>query len=277
MGFFRQIKDSVTDFRFYREIKDNRFGRTFIYILLLFLIVYSINTVSLYINVKNAMDVVALELSEKAPEFVLSSGELEFSGEMPYYVYNDEMQAIVIDTTGQTSEDAIKSKMTGILLTKDRMYVKNQMQYNVMNYSDMGDLTFTKQDLINFLPKISNIVLVFMVILFIFVLGMKLLQAVLIALAGMIFSSAFKVELKFRHLYNFAIYALTLPLLLQVAHNLSGLSIPFFSLIYWIIAILYIGMAVRYYRDYIANESVPVLVEATLEDMEGSKDKEDNE
>ncbi|MFZ5352482.1 MAG: DUF1189 domain-containing protein [Bacillota bacterium] len=260
MNFFRQMKDSVTDFRFYKGIKENRFGKTFLYLLILFLIIHSINTVQNYIIARNLLEMMSVELNERVPEFQVIEGQLNFEGDMPYYILNEQGQVFVVDTTGQLDKNALEDAFSGMLFTKDRIYIKNQFQYTDVSYTDMGLSSYTKKDLVDMLPGLSSLVLVFMIIGFVFAIGIKLLQAVLLGLVGLIFGAAYNVELKFKHTFNFGVYALTLPMLLQIAYDLSGYTlppvwiVPLFTLIYWGVALVYMAMAVKYYKNSLLNE-----------------------
>ncbi|MDF2520346.1 MAG: hypothetical protein K0R84_974 [Clostridia bacterium] len=249
MNFFIQVRESVIDFGFYKSIKNNRFAKSFLYLLLLFLIIYSFIAVRNFIWMRGLMDQAALNLSVSIPDFEFKDGKFSFEGEMPYYISSSTNELIVIDTTGATDSKVIDNVMLGILITEDTVYMRNNNQAQQFNLEDFKDVEFNKQDLIERLPSVSWLMLVVMIVAFVFVLGWKLITAVLLALIGVILNSVYKTDLKFNHLLNFSIYALTLPLIIDLAVDMSGFVVPYFFIIYWFIAILYLSMAMKAYRE----------------------------
>jgi len=254
MNFFTQMRESVIDLKFYRNIKDNKFSRSFVYLLLLFLIIYFINGTRTFIATRIAVDELVVSLSCDAPEFKFENGEFSFEGEMPYYISSSTNEAFVIDTTGQVTKSVLEDVASGILITKDKLYVKrSEVETREISLTELKDITLSKSDVIEFLPKLSWIVLIFIAFAFIFLLGWKLINAVILALLGLIVNAFFNGRLKFNNMINISIYALTLPMLIQVAVNLYGYPIPNFGFIYWGISILYVVLAVKSCRDE-ANE-----------------------
>lgn len=251
MNFFYQVKESVIDFKFYKYIKDNRFAKSFLYLLLLLMIIYSMLTVRNFLLVKNVMEQAAFELKESMPNFQLKDGKFSFEGEMPYYISNSANEVFVIDTTGAVDYSVLQGVMTGILITEDRVYIKNNMQQQTLELSEFKDSKFGKQELIDLLPNLSWFVLIFMLVWFVFVLGGHLLFAVILALMGLIISSNLKTDLKFNHLLNFSIYALTLPMLVDLAVDISTIPVPqfLFFMIYTTISIIYLTFAIKTYRE----------------------------
>ncbi len=246
MNFFMQMRESVIDFKFYRSIKNNKFSRSFVYLLLLFVIIYFIGGTRTFISTRIAVDEIVSNLSVNVPEFRLENGEFSFEGQMPYYISSSTNEAFVIDTTGKVTESVLDDVGSGILITKDRVYVKrSEIETRELNLAELSDVTLTKTDIVEFLPKLSWIVFIFIAFGFIFALGWKLLNAVILALAGLIAAAVLKSDLKYNNLMNISIYALTLPMLLQLAVKLYGYPVPYFGLIYWGISILYVAMAVK--------------------------------
>ncbi len=246
MNFFTQMRESVIDFRFYKTIKDNRFSRSFIYLLLLFLIIYAISGTRAFIATRIMVDELAVSMSTNVPDFRLENGEFSFDGEMPYYLSSSTEEAYVIDTTGKVDKSVLKDVGSGMLITKDMLYVKrSEAEMREFSLSEFKDFALTKAKIVEFLPKLTWIAGIFIAFGFIFVLGWKLLNAVILALLGLIINASLKGGLKYNNLLNISIYALTLPMLLKLAVDLYGYPIPWFGLIYWGISLLYVAMAAK--------------------------------
>lgn len=254
MNFFTQMRECVIDFDFYKQIKENRFSKSFLYLLLLFLVIYSINGTKTFILSRYFIDEKIAEFAEKVPEFRLQNGEFVFEGKMPYYISSSTSEVFVIDTTGQVTKSVLDTAKSGLLITKDKVYIKrNALELQEFNLREAPEgFTLTKAKVIEFLPKLSWIMLVFIVFGFVFVLAWKLLNAVLLALVGLIANSVFKAKLSYGQLLSISIYALTLPMLLELAYSLvlvTGVYIPRFWMIYWLISILYVTFAVKSCRQ----------------------------
>ena len=246
MNFFVQMRESVIDFKFYRSIKDNKFTGALYILLLLFLIIYFINGTRTFIVTRIFMDHLAVHMAENIPEFRLENGEFSFEGDMPFYISSSTNEAFIIDTTGQVTESALKDVGIGILITRDKVFVKrNEIETRQFSLSGLEGFTLTKSDVLEFIPKLSWIVFIVIAFGFIFVLGWKLLNAVILALLGIAANAVLKGRLKYNNLLNISIYALTLPMLVQLAVNLYGYPIPRFGLIYWLISILYLDLAIK--------------------------------
>ena len=251
MNFFYQVKESVIDFKFYKNIKDNRFGRTFLYMFLLLLIVYTMLTARNFFYIKNTMEQASFDLSNNVPNFELTNGRFSFEGQMPYYFLNNDFGVFAVDTTGQLNESVLQHTTNGMLIMEDRVLVKSNLQLQSIKFSDFKESTFTKQDLVEMLPNFTWLALICMVVWFAFVISGHLLYAVFLALIGLVISSGYKADLKFRHTLNFSIYALTLPVLLDLLVDIPGLPIPkvSFFMVYTAVAIVYMLFAVKSYSE----------------------------
>ncbi|OGO77786.1 MAG: hypothetical protein A2Y23_14985 [Clostridiales bacterium GWB2_37_7] len=223
MNFFYQVRESVIDFKFYKLIKDNRFAKSFLYLLLLLLIVYSMLTVRNYLLVKNILEQASFELSESMPDFQLKDGKFSFEGEMPFYISSSTNEVFIIDTTGTVDKKALQNAMTGILITENNIYIKNNAQQQELSFSEMKDTEFNKASLIERLPSLSWMVLIIMLLWFVFALGGHLLYVLILALVGLAISASLNADLKYKQVLNFSIYALTLPMLIDLAFDIATL------------------------------------------------------
>lgn len=250
MNFFYQVKESVIDFKFYNTIKNNRFAKTFLYMLLLLLISYSMITVRNYLAIKTQMEMAAFELTENIPDFELKDGKFRFEGKMPYYITTSTNETIIIDTTGTVDKSTLKDEISGILITEDKVYMKSPIQEQEYHLSQLRGSDFNKQDVVEFLPSISWLVLIGMLVWFAFAVAGHLLFAVLLALIGMMISSKAKANFTFKQLMNFSIYALTLPIFIDLAMDVSALFPPIFVyLVYVSVAVTYMVHAIAANKD----------------------------
>lgn len=249
MRFFSQMKESVIDINFYRSIKDNKFSKSFTYLLPLYLIIYIMYSTIIFISIQGWVSGLTYQLTSNVPDFKLSNGEFSFQGKMPYTINNTAGELIVFDTTGKTTEKVLDKATVGMFIAKDYMVIKQPNKENRFSFTELKGTTITKNDFVEFLPKLNYIIIVGIILYFVIALGIKLANVLLLALCGLLFNEALKTDLKFGSLVNFSIYALTLPLLLELAVFLSGMYIPYFTFIYWFISIAYVAAAIKNYKN----------------------------
>ncbi len=199
------------------------------------------------------MEQYAYKLSESMVEFQLKDGKFSFEGEMPYYISSSTDELIVIDTTGSVQPKVLDNVITGVLITEDKVYMKINNSSKEIDLATLKGTEINKQMLIEFLPQISWLVLIVMMIAFVFELGFKLLSAIILALMGIFINSMYKTDLKYKQILNFSIYSLTLPMLIKLGIDLTGYVIPSFFIIYWAVSITYLSLAIRTYRDGTSN------------------------
>ena len=150
----------------------------------------------------------------------------------------------------------IKQEFNGIIFLKDRIIMKNQMTNipSTYNYSDITSQyninMIQKQDIINALSNqnLFTICSIFFMTMFIYLyiiyLSSVLIDALVLALLGYITSTILKVRLKVSALYNIAVYALTLPIILNLMYIIinmfTGFTVKYFQVMYTAISYIYV-------------------------------------
>ena len=150
----------------------------------------------------------------------------------------------------------IKLEFNGIIFLKDRIIIKNQMTNipSTYNYSDITSQyninIIQKQDIINALSNqnLFAICSIFFITMFIYLyiiyLSSVLIDALVLALLGYITSAILKVRLKVSALYNIAVYALTLPIILNLMYIIinmfTGFTVKYFQIMYTAISYIYV-------------------------------------
>ena len=209
-----------------------------------------------YFDIDRGLEILATEIETKVPDFKIENGKMIFNGQMPYYVVNEDEYVVIIDTTGNTNENVIKDSLYGYIVTKDSIIVK-QGPSKIKKYSLGGEGTnLTKAEVVNFLSESNNIVFAFIFIAFSGVLALKMMNVLILVLYGMVLNMIFKTNLRFGQMMNFCLYAITLPMLLELVMFLSNGSIPYFYYFYWIISLSYVFMSIYMYRNNNKNNSI---------------------
>lgn len=249
MSFLNQLKDATIGGSGYpRLIKDQASG--FGFITLLLLIVLTISAFITTLDVNRSVAQVVDQLAS-GPDFAFHDGTFEFSGKMPYQL-GDSSNPMIIDTTGQTSLDVLTGHASGVLLTKDKLY---QVQGGTAKVTDLSSipLNVDKQTVISLMHKIPVLVVVGYVFLFLFQLGFKALDAVVLAGIAGIYGAVTKRRVPFSLGFKVGLYAMSLPILLQwiwpgytTQPWRGGAGVAGF-LVWWGLAITYLVLGLRAY------------------------------
>ena len=150
------------------------------------------------------------------------------------FTNNDEaLQIIIINTNAENDLEneyinKINKYENGIVLLKDKLIYKNNIlsqniEYsyeNILNFYDIQE--FEKQDVLNFVNSINGIGLYSGFVLFIgmymFVIYFisTLIDAFMLAILGFVLARIIGVKIKFKATFNIGVYALTLPIILNL-------------------------------------------------------------
>lgn len=246
MNLLEQFGNSLWNFRSYKPLSQTKGGKSFLYILLLFLLVYSIGCVYTGAQISDVVGNIGTALEENVPDFRLAGGKFSFSGPMPYR-YEKPGFLLIVDTTGQTSKDDFKDVSNGIYITEDEMMTFQYGKTEVIRFSDMGPLEFTRDQIVSFLPSINVIMWIAMAVWFLFAFAGKLFGILILALIAMMATAMFNQKLTFQNQWNIAIYASTLPMLVKLANKLLGGPLSgFMFFLYWGLAITYVFLGIYY-------------------------------
>lgn len=167
----------------------------------------------------------------------------------------DIIIAAIIDTSDEITQEEIEeySKKiglydNGVILLKDKMILKTAASniQNTMTYSNLSEnmniSNFEKQDILdcftasNYVKICIPFFLVIFLYLFIVYMISTLIDALILAFLGFLTSRIVRIKIKYSALYNMAIYALTLPVILNliyiIVNSFTGFVIEYFTIMY---------------------------------------------
>ncbi len=233
MDIFRQVKASFTNFDAYREFAVQRSGTTFKYFILLFTLIFFIGSTRFVYDFSIENSRIADAMRDKIPEFRLDNGHLTVDGQQPVVIEGEKNTVLLIDTTGPVNETVLDKYSEGVFISTDRVIIKQDIQTRIIPFAAFGDVKFSKQDLVNFLPKLKWLPVVFVFFGYWFKMAWVLMTTVILALAGLLVNRGLKNRLRFSNNWNIAVYALTLPWLLEMTVKLVYPAVPLFWPIKW--------------------------------------------
>jgi hypothetical protein len=206
------------------------------------------------------VDTMEQEFVDKAPEFIFANGKLAVNTPMPYLIYKTQDQIMIVDTSGKTDASILNSYKKGILIGKNMVISKeNELETRSYDLSSLREISFTKSSAIKYIPWLKWLNIFMIGFLFIYEIIGNLIAAVILGGLGLIVSKVIDYQIVFNDLYKIGIYALTLPIVLELARELTEVNIPVFKLVFYGIGIVYIVMALKILKKSAAgNYESPV-------------------
>ncbi len=249
---------SMTRIKAYLTFFQEPVVKAIVYLLLVSLLFAGINTIRIAVGLSKGIDEVVEVLAHEVPYFELRNGELAVDGEMPIIIEEGPDNVFVIDTSGVLDVSFLHAYENGISISKYG-YTQKAEGFNVhsFDFSQLGAFTITKQSIQGWLPLLKwlSVFIIFFGIIFYFV-G-KLISAVIVSLLGLLIELTVDHKIGFRNLFKLSIYALTLPILIKFVLTLGNITIPYFWVLYYGIALVYLWKALHLMRtksDAMAEE-----------------------
>lgn len=306
IGFFKKIYFSITKFEKYPAMAAEGVARAFKYLIQLMIIFCIIICVSMTSQLYTMVQSGISYLETNFPDLKYENGNLTVQSESPIIIEdtNTVIGKMTIDTNTKDQNtinqyvQSIGQEESGIILLQDKIMVKNAALADAIEYS-YNDLvksfgngsinSFTKQDIINF-AKSTNMIsfyLAFFLVMLIYLLVIysmaTLVDAFVLSVLGYITTLLAKLKIRFSAIFNMAVYALTLSVILNaiyIAVNiLTGFEITYFQIMYTSVAYIYLAAAIFMIKsDFIKKqmELMKILEEQEIVKQE-IKDREKQE
>ena len=247
MGFFQKFINSFYNFKAYNEFKKQSIEKAIVYILFVSLIFTTLSSISNSIKFITTSSVIRSEMETKMPDFEFKDGVLKVDSNEPLKFVDDDT-LFMIDTSGNTSVESLSSYRTYFLITNDTVYFKDSSSsMQQIDLSTFSTLTLNKQTAKNIASKLLTTILIITIIFspIIAFLGKLLNSFTVMALAGLSLSAIMSKKLKYGECAKLSIYALTVPFAIKTILKVFSITIPCFTLVYYAIAILYLGFGIN--------------------------------
>lgn len=292
-NFFKDVWTSIKDFEKYEHLAADSVLKAIKYIVILTFIftliislLYTYKFYALLGNIKNYVN-------ENIEELSLIDGKLQVKSNEPIIIENEKapIQMIIIDTSEDANEEEYIQKInlygTGILLLSDKTVISNEYitENQTINYSNILDIDVeNKEEFINLLSgnEIKYVYGVFfttiLVYLFIVYLVSNLMDAIILGVLGYIFARVIRMRLRYRATFNIGIYALTLPIILNliyiIINTLTGFEISYFQWMYTSISYVYVAVAILMIKTEVINQRIQVMeLEKIQEEIEQEEEQ----
>lgn len=267
VGFFKRMLMGIKDFDKYGVLASEKVGTAVKYLLTLVCIfiicISAVFTYKFYSSAKAGLEY----YNQNIQDISYKDEKLSINEGKKIEMQNDEsLIPYIMIHTGATKEETEKHieklnlNSNGILVLNDKIIYRNEMVNQNIEYSydKLGSnyqvTEFNKQQVEEFIKKIDGISLYvsFYIVMFIYLyivyLFSILVDVFVLALLGFIFARIAGLKMRFKANFNMAVYALTLPILLNliyiVINFFTGFEIKYFQWMYTTISYIYMIVAI---------------------------------
>ncbi|EKD86112.1 MAG: protein of unknown function DUF1189 [uncultured bacterium] len=266
MNFLNKIKSSIYSPEFYKSVRKKTTGEAFKYFLglaAILALIQSVISIPVAVSIQKELPNLSTKLVSYYPaelEVRIKDGKASTNVEEPYFIKmpegGDEYDnLLVIDTKTAYTAEQFSKYSAAAWLTRDTLFVKEQNGLRAFELTKIQDLTINKtfvSGIVNkispffklIIPVISIFIFLGLILLYIF----RLIQLLFIAIGIYLVGRAMNLNFGYKESYKIGLFAITLPLILDLILtfskgiiNFSG--IPFF---FTIVTLLVVG--VNYYQ-----------------------------
>ena len=236
-----RIYRSAFDAEAYRDAATRRPGSLLGYLALLIAIATIVTALQAHVRSVRALEEAKPWLTAHIPELHITNGALSSPTPQPY-VWAESDFAFVLDTTGATTELDPKYAR-GVLLTKtDAIVRRSAIETRRYSFQNIPNLIVNQATIARWIQTIKSWLWVAVAIgTLVWLWIAKLLQVLLWSVVGLMVNAFAKRSLSYRALWNIGVYALTVPLVLDLIKISLGWQTP---LLGWLSLILYAGYVV---------------------------------
>lgn len=253
MGFFKKFINSIINMRAYIEFNKDTLGRAFLYLLLISLVFGPLKSIRPLYDFTTGMNTIKNQLKGDDIDFYMKDGEFSYS-KSPYILEKDDYY-FYIDTT-ITADKFYQSKLNSnnksnsIYVFKDKAIIDQELNNKEeIQFKDLQGAEFTKENVISLINGLRYIGILIVLFLIIGVFLGHMITALIVALLSLIINAIMKSRLEFGNLYKLAIYASTLPTIIDTLIGLTGVTIPNLYKIYLLGTLIIMGVAIKYIKD----------------------------
>lgn len=242
--FIIDFAKSIKNFDYYKEIADEKISKSLKYFFKLVILYSVILSVCTIINVNKGINEFKNLINTEISDLNYSNGILHVNNDESKTLFN---KYVIIDTSKENLEE-LENKAQ-IVIGKEYCTVKLDNNILKIKYNDYFYADINKEDIINILSNLSikfYIIMSVIVLIWIFILMTisTITDVLVIATMGYIISKIINKQFTFTNIFNIAIHAITLSVLLggiyYIINSLTGFYMKYFSIMYTSIAIIYI-------------------------------------
>jgi len=251
-GVFHPLFLSFFSKALYRDIAKNWKGVAFSYLLLLLALTWVPVMMQFHFNLSEGISREAPQIVNQIPKITITKGELSIDAPVPYYIIDTQSgeQIAAIDTSGQTT--SIDQTRAFMLLTKKNLIMRQRHRAETRTYdlSDIKSFTLDRDSVMSWVQAFKKW---FALAAYPFAVAgsfvYRVVQVLIYALIGMLFASILKTTLDYDALVRLSVISITPVVALNTLRRLLDVHVPMTWLISFVIAMIYLFIAVKANAD----------------------------
>ena len=281
ISFFKKVWYSITKFEKYPDMAIEGFSSAIKYLFILTAIITVFSTISSLIGMHKLVEDLAKYIEDNIPEFTYQDGKINM--ELSEDMVIDDIQYNGIDKvvlSPNTEEDEAKEQIKKdneivgrtVIFFKDQIILRTKNENNVINeqeytyqdfiksYTQEDIKEFNKAELIEYMTGTGMYnyyyryaISAFISLLIYSLVSELLLNALQLAILGLVTTLVARIKITFVAIYNMAIYALTLPTILNIIYIVinyfTTFTTNYFQVAYITIAYIYLAAAIFIIKD----------------------------
>ncbi len=280
ISFPKKVWYSITKFEQYPTMATEGIWSAIKYLMIIVAIVAIFSMFGSLAKVNKVVWDISEYIEQNIPDFTFADGKISMDTDKPIVLDDFKykgIEKIIINPlvdTAESKEQSEKDEMVPgitIFFFKDQIVLKSKIsddniqtqEYTykdfIANYTKQNIISFDKSELVEFMkssqmtPFYVSYALTIFIGLFITGILYALLDTVRIAIFGWITAVIAKIKMKFSAIYNMAVYAFTLPMILQIIYIIinyfTDFNIKYFQVAYTTIAFIYLAAAIFILKD----------------------------
>lgn len=231
----------------YQDVGRNWKKTSYLYLFLLLAICMIPITFRIYSSVSKYVLNESPKLIKQVPVITITKGHASTDVQMPYIIKDpDGNKAIVIiDTTGKTT--SLKGTDAVALLTDTRLiFKKNDAESRIFELDKVDDLVINQSKLYDWIDSLLEY-FPFVIYLFLLLVSFlfRLAQGLIYTLIGVYYAKYRKLQLRFAAVMSLTVVSMTPSIILDTAYNYLNVTVPFWWLIDFAVALGYLFFAIR--------------------------------
>lgn len=294
--FFVKVKKAIFNFDNYENFANEKISKSIKYMLKLILIfAIIITTAYTYKTHELTVDFVS-KFKEKVPEFKIENNILVLEGENSNdseIVISDKSNTIGIIINTQKENVDFSKYNSSIIFLKDKVVFNysstaqsKQTYKELTKQIDLSKMSKEKVieyiDNFNLVKGYSVLFAIVCIAQYIVYLIITLIDLILLSILGFLISKIFKINLRYKQIFNISVYSLTLPIILSIIYMsiilITGFTIKYFQTAYNIISYIYLITAILSIKaDVIKIKAEVLTIEKEAEEMKKQKNQEEKE
>jgi len=201
------------------------------------------------------------------PEITINKGKASITKPQPYLVdgIDEKYLTVIIDTRDGKQGEALnylKDSEAGVILTQDAVVIKNSGQIRIVPLKGFPDVVLNSGILRDIADKYLPLVRpAFMTVAIIYFLIVKPIQVLVLALIPFVWASHCKVPITYGRCIKISVFAMILPVLLDLLPEFSGIRIPSPYFVYFGLYVLLMILAAR---DLVKNSPASAVVPSAV-------------